>query len=76
MWDNWTYEDVTRFVMDKSCVNAVFNSGNCGANGAMRVSQSFMQRNMLYSKRNFGNQADNATGVLLYISPSAEFPIS
>ena len=23
VWDNWTYEDVTRFVMDASCVDAV-----------------------------------------------------
>ena len=33
-----------------------------GKDGAHRVTQSFMQRNAFYSKRNFGNQADNATG--------------
>ena len=57
-------------MMDGSCLDAVAS----GADGAHRVTQSFMQRNAFYSKRNFGSQADNATGVVLYISPSALFP--
>jgi serine/threonine protein phosphatase PrpC len=72
VWDNWTYEDVTRFVMDSSCVGAVCS----GPDGAHRVTLSFMQRNALYAKRNFGGQADNATGVIMYISPSASFPVA
>ena len=72
VWDNWTYEDVTRFVMDSSCVDAVA----MGADGAHRVALSFMQRNAFYSKRNFGNQADNATGIVLYISPAQSFPVT
>ena len=72
VWDNWTYEDVTRFVMDSSCVDAVA----AGADGAHRVALSFMQRNAFYSKRNFGNQADNATGIVLYISPAQSFPVT
>jgi serine/threonine protein phosphatase PrpC len=70
VWDNWTYEDVTRFVFDSSCVNAVMGS----ADGARRVTVSFMQRNGIYAKRNFGSQADNATGILIYLSDSSALP--
>eukprot|EP00596_Hydrurales_sp_CCMP1899_P003857 CAMPEP_0119051016 /NCGR_PEP_ID=MMETSP1177-20130426/72770_1 /TAXON_ID=2985 /ORGANISM="Ochromonas sp, Strain CCMP1899" /LENGTH=453 /DNA_ID=CAMNT_0007030069 /DNA_START=94 /DNA_END=1455 /DNA_ORIENTATION=- len=72
VWDNWTYEDVTKFVMDPSCLDAVA----AGADGAHRVTLSFMQRNAVYSKRNFGGQADNATGIVMYLSPSVAFPAS
>ena len=64
VWDNWLYEDVTKFVMDSSCLKAVRGS----ADGAHRVGKSFMARNTLFSKRNFGNQADNATGIVMYLS--------
>mmetsp|Transcript_119503 Transcript_119503/g.234876 ORF Transcript_119503/g.234876 Transcript_119503/m.234876 type:complete len:537 (+) Transcript_119503:244-1854(+) len=70
VWDNWSYEDVGRFVMDASCLGAV----GSGTDGAKRVTISFMQRNALYAKRNFGNNADNATGIVLYISRSTNFP--
>ena len=39
-----------------------------GKDGAHRVTLSFMQRNAFYSKRNFGNQADNATGNLIFLN--------
>lgn len=70
VWDNWTYSDVSRFVMDPSCVNAVCS----GADGAERVAESFMQRNAMFSKRNFGSQADNATGIILYLCEGEHFP--
>jgi hypothetical protein len=70
VWDNWTYEDVTKFVMDPSCMNAVA----CGVDGGRRVTASFMQRNGIYAKRNFGSQADNATGIVIYLSPAEAFP--
>lgn len=63
VWDNWAYEEVTRFVMHSSCIGAVMQSSD----GAQRVAQSFMQRNAVYAKRNFGNQADNATGIVAYV---------
>lgn len=69
------YEDVTKFVFHGSCIDAVMDRNNPNGNGAVRVSQSFMNRNMIYSKRNFGISADNATAILLYVSPSEEFPI-
>jgi serine/threonine protein phosphatase PrpC len=70
VWDNWTYEDVTKFVMDPSCMNAVAS----GSDGGRRVTASFMQRNGIYAKRNFGSQADNATGIVIYLSPADSFP--
>mmetsp|Transcript_11993 Transcript_11993/g.20024 ORF Transcript_11993/g.20024 Transcript_11993/m.20024 type:complete len:551 (+) Transcript_11993:138-1790(+) len=70
VWDNWAYEDVNRFVMDASCINAV----GAAADGAKRVALSLMQRNALYAKRNFGSNADNATGIVLYLSQLPTFP--
>ena len=64
VWDNWVYSDVQKFVMDSSCVQAVLESGE----GGSRVTQSFMQRNAVYARRNFGRQADNATGVICYLT--------
>lgn len=69
VWDNWVYEDVVRFAMDKTCLNAL-REGN---DGARRVTISFMQRNSHCSRNNFGNQADNATGILLYLSYCEDF---
>jgi hypothetical protein len=69
VWDNWAYEDVTKFVMDSSCLSAVRE----GDNGCKRVTLSFMQRNILYSKRNFGGQADNATAVVMYMTAPPAF---
>jgi len=66
VWDNWAYEDVTRFVMHSSCISAVQKAPD----GAQRVAQSFMQRNAVYARRNFGAQADNATGIIAYIGKS------
>eukprot|EP01038_Epipyxis_sp_PR26KG_P015080 gene15080-20290_t len=70
VWDNWLYEDVNKFVIDSSCLNAVMTNNE----GAKRVAMSFMQRNSIYSKRNFGGQADNATGIVMYISHLDSFP--
>jgi hypothetical protein len=64
VWDNWLYEDVTKFVMDASCLGAVTGSSD----GGRRVAMSFMQRNMLFARRNFGAQADNATAIVMYLS--------
>lgn len=71
VWDNWTYEDVATFVLDGTCTAAAFQDSN----GARRVLQSFMQRNAAFARRNFGNQADNATGILLYISNDSCLPV-
>ena len=64
VWDNWQYSDVQKFVMDSSCIQAVYE----GSNGAKRVADSFMQRNAVYARRNFGKDADNATGIVCYVA--------
>jgi hypothetical protein len=69
VWDNWVYEDVSRFLFDQSCLQAVL----AGSDGAQRIVTSFMQRNSYFAKKNFGNQADNATGILLYLSYASSF---
>jgi hypothetical protein len=69
VWDNWLFEDVSRFLFDHSCLQATI----AGADGAQRVMTSFMQRNSYFAKKNFGNQADNATGILMYLSHSDSF---
>lgn len=63
VWDNWQYEDVSKFLMDSSCINAVKESSD----GCKKVAMSFMHRNAVYSKKNFGSQADNATCVIIYV---------
>jgi serine/threonine protein phosphatase PrpC len=63
VWDNWIYEDVTKFVMYSSCLDAVKSEEA----GATRVAESFINRNAIYSKNNFGDSADNATAIVLYI---------
>jgi serine/threonine protein phosphatase PrpC len=63
IWDNWLYEDVSKFLMDSSCINAVKESSD----GCKKVAMSFMHRNAIYSKKNFGSQADNATCIVMYI---------
>jgi len=63
VWDNWVYADVTRFVLDPTCLKAVKD----GTDGAQRVALSFMQRNGHYSKKNFGRSADNATAIIVYL---------
>lgn len=72
VWDNWSYDDISKFVLDPSCLGAVL----ADASGAKRVALSLMTRNATYAKRNFGNQADNATGIILYISNSNKFPVN
>jgi hypothetical protein len=65
VWDNWTYEDVTKFVLDPSCINALDKTDV----GASRIAKAFMTRNRIYAKHNFGElHADNATVVLVYLT--------
>jgi serine/threonine protein phosphatase PrpC len=65
VWDNWIYDHVQKFVMDKSCLKAIEKDKILGA---QRVCKSFMLRNQAFGKKNFGNSSDNATGIVLYIT--------
>ena len=64
VWDNWIYDHVGKFVFDKSCISAIEKDKE---NGAQRVTNSFMARNRMFAKKNFGNNSDNATGIVVYI---------
>lgn len=67
IWDNWEYEDVTSFVMNPS--NAT-GSEDSGVSLAGQMSNALINANAVHARRNFGSQADNATGVVLYIHPN------
>ena len=65
VWDNWIYDHVQKFVMDKSCLKALEADKE---RGAQRVCKSFMLRNQAFANKNFGSNSDNSTGIVLYIS--------
>jgi serine/threonine protein phosphatase PrpC len=65
VWDNWIYDHVSKFVMDPSCLKAIVADKE---KGAARVAKSFMLRNQAFARKNFGSQADNATGIIMYIT--------
>lgn len=92
VWDNWVYDEVTRFVLDESCIQATLQfppeqwgselprvpgsldagvvspSPSSTLRGVQRVAMSFIKRNGVYAKKNFGGDADNATAVVLYFA--------
>ena len=96
IWDNWTYEDVTKFIMDESCLKAVLPDlsvdetlatstsslspvakdaieaplagSPVALRGIQRVANSFIKRNGVFARKNFGNDADNATGIVIYLN--------
>jgi len=65
VWDNWIFDHVQKFVMDKSCLNAIVVDKE---RGAQRVCKSFMLRNQAFATKNFGRNSDNATGIVMYIT--------
>ena len=64
VWDNWKYEDVCNFVMDKSCLTALSTDPE---NGSQRIADSLNRRNQMFALKNFGRNTDNATGIVVYI---------
>ena len=65
VWDNWIYDHVQKFVMDKSCLKALEKDKVLGA---QRVCKSFMLRNQGFANKIFGSGSDNATGIVMYIT--------
>ena len=65
VWDNWIYDHVGKFVMDKSCLRAIENDRFIGA---QRVCKSLMMRNKMFARKNFKDDSDNATGIVMYIT--------
>ena len=69
VWDNWIFDHVQKFMMDKSCLSALEKDKE---RGAQRVCKSFMLRNQAFANKNFGRNSDNATGIVMYISEQEE----
>jgi serine/threonine protein phosphatase PrpC len=77
VWDNWKYDYAQKFVMYTNCLDTVLNTPDDAPiiadpkniNGAQRVMNSFMLRNLTFSEKNFGRyNYDDYTGVIMYIS--------
>lgn len=78
IWDNWDYPDVTSFIVNpelRKQSNQRPNDGFCDDDDDPHVghtkyiSRALIKTNAEYASRNFGNQADNATGIVLLIHP-------
>jgi 5'-3' exonuclease len=65
LWDNWIDSHVCKFVMDPSCLKAIIDRPE---DGAQRVAKSLMMRNDMFAKKNFGSSRDNATCLVTYIT--------
>ena len=77
IWDNWEYRDVSSFVMNPRNACAAGGKGVAQAHGvdmATLASKALISSNAVHANRNFGDQADNATGVVLFIHPG-ELPL-
>ena len=65
VWDNWIPDHVNKFVMDPSCLKAIVDKPE---DGAERVARSFLTRNDIFSTKNFGGSKDDSSCVIMYIS--------
>jgi serine/threonine protein phosphatase PrpC len=65
LWDNWIDDHVCKFVMDPSCLKAIIERPE---DGAQRVSKSLMMRNDIFGRTNFKSSRDNATCIVMYIT--------
>jgi serine/threonine protein phosphatase PrpC len=63
VWDNWEYQKVQEFLMYGNCLEAAGKTDD----GSQKVLDSFMARNNLFARQNFGKTADNATSAILYV---------
>lgn len=71
IWDNYDYETISRFAMDPRRVASLRreSKGSKGETSPVEaIAQALIDANAVQAKKNFGDQADNATGIVLYIS--------
>jgi serine/threonine protein phosphatase PrpC len=80
IWDNWDYPDVTAFLVDpelrkkhssnkRSSHSDEDQDQDPEVGHTKHLSRALIKTNAEYAARNFGNQADNATGIVLLIHP-------
>jgi len=65
VWDNWQYDDVTNFFLESSKISKVSH-----ADSAEEQTREFMESNQQKAQTHFGNDADNATAIVCYFSPT------
>jgi serine/threonine protein phosphatase PrpC len=65
LWDNFKYQEVQLFVMDNGCLKAIVDKP---MNGAQLVVNSLMNRNATRGAKNFKEDRDNATTIVMYIT--------
>ena len=74
VWDNWKTKDVFKFITDavtpiiKTTATAATTSIASTKPNITELVSLFMQQNAIYSRINFGNQSDNATGIIININ--------
>jgi serine/threonine protein phosphatase PrpC len=79
IWDNWDYPDVTSFIVNpdlrkqshKRSSELSEEDADPHVGHTKNISRALIKTNAEYANRNFGNQADNATGIVLLLHPSA-----
>ena len=60
--DNWKYEDIVESTLKENFVLPALKS-----NDAQRLTEDLMQHNLRLATQNFGNQADNMTGIVCLV---------
>lgn len=62
VWDNWKYEDIVAKTLNDSFVGPALK-----AKDAQKLTTDLMKLNIKIAKQNFGNQADNMTGIVCLV---------
>lgn len=65
VWDTWINDHVQKFVMDPSCLRAITNDLELGA---QKVADAFIKRTVYYGQKYFKGNADNASAVVAYFT--------
>ena len=65
VWDTWINDHVQKFVMDPSCLRAITNNLE---SGAQQVADAFIKRTVYYGQKYFKGNADNASAVVAYFT--------
>jgi serine/threonine protein phosphatase PrpC len=60
LWDNWRFEDVSKFVMDESCLNVLPN--------VQMITDALMERNTIYANQNFPGQYDDVSIIVIFVN--------
>ena len=65
VWDVWINDHVNKFVMDPSCLRAVTNDLEMGA---QKVADAFIKRTVMFGQKYFKGNADNASAIVAYFT--------